>query len=276
MVVPAYRAAATLPACVESLLAQRFAGPFEVIVVASGFEPRLPADPRLSVLTYPSRLTAAAARNVGVARAGGRLLVFTDADVTAPPDWLERLCAASANGCCVAGSVRNGTPESRVGTTEYLVEFADLHPDRTESAWHGGTGNLLVPRETWELLGPFPEHLGGCEDTLLTERARHHGLLVFEREAEILHHNRCRLADMLAHQYELGQAHARLDRHRGEPHRARGHIALGRAIARLYYLDRQLGRWAPDERRRSRRLMPLLILGFGAWGMGLLREGRRG
>ena len=278
VIVPAYRAGATLRACVESLLGQRFDRPFEVIVVVSGdgAAPALPDDPRLAVSTRPSRLSAAAARNLGVTRARGRLLAFTDADVTAPPEWLERLCAAASNGCCVAGSVRNGTPDSTAGTVEYLVAFADLHPDRTEAAWHGGTGNLLIPRETWERLGPFPEHLGGCEDTLLTERARQDGLLIYEREAAVVHHNRERLGEVLTHQYALGAAHARLDRLRGEPHRARGRVALGRAVARLFYLDRQLGRWAPAERRRARRLLPLLILGFGAWGLGLWREGRRG
>ena len=249
MIVPAYRAGDTLPGCVESLLDQRFDGPFEVIVVASGngTAPELPEDPRLSVFTRSSRLAAAAARNLGVAHARGRLLAFTDADVTAPPEWLERLCAAASNGCFVAGSVRNGTPESRIGTTEYLVAFADLHPARTEPAWHGGTGNLLVPRETWERYGPFPEHLGGCEDTLLTERAHQEGLLVYEREAAIVHHNRQRLGEVLSHQYALGAAHARLDRLRGEADRARGRVALGRAVARLFYLDRQLGRWAPSR-----------------------------
>ena len=59
VIVPAYRATATLDRCVRSLLAQRFDAGFEVIVVASAdAEPELPAlanDARLTVDNYAAR-----------------------------------------------------------------------------------------------------------------------------------------------------------------------------------------------------------------------------
>ena len=221
MVVPAYRSERTLPACVASLLAQQLEPRFEVIVVSSaddpGELPRLEPDPRLTVLGSTPRLPAAAARNIGAARARGRLLAFTDADVTAPPDWLARLTESSKGVRCVAGSVVNGTPGSRTGTAEYMVEFADLHPARTEQAWHGATCNLLLTRDIWERYGPFPEDLDGCEDTLLTQRLIVDGLFVYASEASIVHHNRRGLRSVLVHQYELGAACARLDVRRALP-----------------------------------------------------------
>src|SRR5207244_2217659 len=132
VVVPAYRAETTLTRCVEGLLDQQFPGSFEVIVVASADAtldlPTLADDPRLRVMRHVPRLSAAAARNRGVAAAEGRLLVFTDADVVAPPEWLSALVSAGNRCGCTAGSVINGTPESAVGTVQYLVEFLDLAP----------------------------------------------------------------------------------------------------------------------------------------------------
>lgn len=280
VVVPAYNAQRTLAACVASLLAQRVDEPFEVIVVASADDPaelpRLEPDPRLTVIALTPRRSAAEARNAGVARARGRLIAFTDADVTAPPDWLARLGPCASGGACVGGSVSNGTPESRTGTAEYLVEFADLHPVRRRPAWHGATCNLLVPRTIWERYGPFPEDLGGCEDTLLTERLRHDGLFVYARHATVAHHNRRQLRSVLAHQFALGAAHARLDRRRGQAPGAPAISAARRAVGRFLYLHRRAGEWAPSERARALRLTPLVALGFGSWGLGLWREARCG
>jgi glycosyltransferase involved in cell wall biosynthesis len=280
VVVPAYDAQRTLAACVASLLAQRVDQPFEVIVVASADHaaelPRLDPDPRLTVVALTPRRSAAEARNVGAARARGRLIAFTDADVTVPADWLAHLRACASGGACVGGSVRNGTPESRPGTAEYLVEFADLHPARREPSAHGATCNLMVPRTIWERYGPFPEDLGGCEDTLLTEGLRHAGLFVYARHAAVVHQNRRQLRSVLAHQFALGAAHARLDRRRGQMPRKPAISAARRSIGRFVYLHRKLGEWAPSERGRALRLTPLVALGFGSWGLGLWREARRG
>jgi GT2 family glycosyltransferase len=278
VVVPAYAAHRTLGACVASLLAQDVEAPYEVIVVASADEPaalpRLAPDPRLTVLELRPRRPAATARNLGVARARGRLIAFTDADVTVPRDWLARLRERAGGGACVAGSVTNGTPRSRTGTAEYLVEFADLHPARHEPAEHGATCNLLVPIELWRRYGPFPENLFGCEDTLLTERLRRDGLLVYEPRATVVHHNRRQLRRVLRHQFDLGAAHARLDRRRGDAPSRPGASAARRTVGRLVHLDRGLAAWSPAERARAWRLIPLVALGFGAWGLGLWHEAR--
>jgi GT2 family glycosyltransferase len=279
VIVPAFRSECTLPGCVANLLAQRFAGRFEVIVVASADDPRdlprLDPDPRLKVVAVTPRHSAARARNMGAALARGRLLAFTDSDVTAPPGWLTRMCERAAGVRCVAGSVINGTPDSRAGTVEYLVEFSDLHPHRRLQAQHGATCNLLLPREVWERFGPFPEDLGACEDTLLTWRLREAGLFVFAREAPIVHHNRRRLPTVLAHQYALAAGHARLERRLGHVPARPGRTAIRRTLRRVGYLYGNLADWAPREHERARQLFPLVLLGFGAWGLGLWSESRR-
>ena len=279
IVVPAYRADATLAPCVESLLAQRFGGRFEVVVVANADEPdglpALPPDPALRVIPRTPRIPAAAARNLGVACAQGSAIAFTDADVIAPPDWLERLTAARTGDSCVAGSVANGTPESVWGTVEYLVEFFDLSPARPHPPRHGATCNLLVPRAAWETHGPFPEWMGGCEDTLLTTRVRESGGLRFAPDAAVSHLNRQGVRAVLAHQRFKGATHARLAVALGEVPAHPVANGLEATVRRVAYLYRRMAAWAPAELGRALRLAPLVLAAFGAWGTGLIAESRR-
>jgi GT2 family glycosyltransferase len=288
IIVPAYRAERTLAGCVSSLLSQSssFAGTFEVVVAASADHaddlPRdLPADPRVRVLEAVPRLPAAAARNRAAAAAEGKLLVFTDADVVADPGWLDALVSASSSssGAMVAGSVVNGTPESAAGTVEYLVEFLDLHPGRpARTAWHGATCNLLVPRDLWDELGPFPEDLEGGEDTLLTGAARTRGRFVFAPAASITHLNRTRFREVFAHQVMFGRFTAHLGR-RG-PYKLRPLVrytplAPVAALGRVVSIYARVLAWAPELRRRSLIVFPLVVVTLAGWGAGLAAEGAR-
>ncbi len=279
MIVPAYRAEATLARSVRALLAQRFSGRMEVIVVASGdHEAQLPALPRrpgLRVETHIPRLAAAAARNLGARIARGDALAFTDADVIVSESWLQCLWDASEGRCGVAGAIANGTPASVAGTVEYLVEFFDLNPERDAPSEHGATANLFLPRALWEAYGPFPDGMEGCEDTWVTSRLHADGRLRFCSAAVVHHLNRQRLGAVLGHQYRLGASHARLAVMQGRVSRHPiAHSALVTA-GRIRYLYRMLRRWTPADLRRARWLGPLVVAGFGAWGAGLAVEALR-
>jgi len=281
VVVPAYNGGAMLEDCIDALLAQRFDEPYEVVIAASADEPSLLPrerdDDRLVVLRWPGRVPAAVARNRGAAAARGDLLAFCDADVLADPNWLRTLCRAARDGSAVAGAVRNGTPASTAGTIEYLVEFFDLHPARPpETVWHGATCNLLVPRDLWEANGPFPEDMGGGEDTLLTVALRRAGRFRFSPDALITHRNRTRLLTVLAHQYELGRFTARLGRR--SPYRLRflvrySPLAPVAAAGRTVSLLARVAAWTPADLPRVLRLLPGITLAFAAWGAGLGIEG---
>lgn len=283
VVVPAYGAGRTIGRCVESLVNQDHHD-FEVVVVASADRendlPALDDHPRLRVLTSVPRLGAAAARNRGVAASAGRLVAFTDADVVAPPGWLAALVDASDHGRrVVAGAVRNGTPESAAGTAEYLVEFLDLHPARPpRTAWHGATCNLLVPRALWERYGPFPEDLGGGEDTLLTVRARGEGQFAFAPAADVTHLNRTRVLEVVAHQYGIGKFTAHLGRlgpYKLRPlvrYTALAPLAAAGRVVSIY--ARVIG-WMRGSRLRAAAVFPFVVACMTAWGAGLAVEGRR-
>jgi glycosyltransferase involved in cell wall biosynthesis len=288
IVVPAYRADSTIARCLTSLLNQDFPGGYEVILCVSADQtddlPTLEKHPRLKVLTHVPRLGAAAARNRAAAEARGRLIAFTDADVVADARWLARLVSAADLSPCVAGSVVNGTPESAIGTAEYLLEFVDLHPARRPEAVHfGATCNLILERVLWEEAGPFPEDLEGGEDTLLTMDLRERGLFAFAPEAAVNHLNRTRLTDFLRHQYRFGRFTARLavmdGTYAGGAVRATltryaslapiaAVLRTGWVYWRLATLDRQLF-------IGSLRSLPAVIAGSVAWGAGLVAQRMR-
>lgn len=284
VIVPAYRAEATLARTVESLLAQEFSGSFEVLVSVSADDasslPHLADHPLLHVISHVPRARAAAARNRAVAQATGRLLAFTDADVVTPPDWLERLVSAADSGArCVAGSVLNGTPHSAAGTVEYLVEFLDLHPNRPpRTAWHGATCNLLVPRSLWDGLGPFPEDMGGGEDTLLTVKARAMGRFVFEPAAPVLHLNRTSWPVVLRHHLQIGRFAAHLGRR--SPYKMRALVRYTpltpiAAAGRVVSLYARAAAWDRKLFLRALVLSPMVVITLGAFGVGLALEGLR-
>lgn len=282
VVVPSYRSTRTLGRCVEALLSQDHSN-YEVIVVASGGDDEalraFREHPRLRILSSKNRMFAAVARNRGAEEAMGELIAFTDADVIVPPDWLSTLVAASESRYCVGGSLANGTPESSAGTVEYWVEFLDLHPARPpRSAWHGATGNLLVPRALWEELGPFPTDMGGGEDTVVTVAARARGLFRFCGAAPATHLNRTTWREVLPHQYDIGLFTAHLGRR--TPYKWR-FLVRYTALAPLAVLGRiqsvyaRIWAWDRESRYKSIVLFPAVVVALCVWGAGLFVQGAR-
>ena len=285
VVIPAYRAGDLLAAVVAAALAQDDVASYDVIVVASGVDaatplPPLPADDRLTVLAHADRLSAAQARNIGAARDTSTAIAFLDADAVPARDWLSHSLAASDTGRrAVAGGIANGTPTSVVGTAEYLVEFLDLHPARPpRTAWHGATANLLVPRALWDRFGPFPEDMGGCEDTLFTVQCRAANAFAFEGAATVAHMNRTSLGSVVRNQYNLGRWTARLARRSAYKLKPLVRVtplapvaAAGRVVsiyARVLAFDRRLG-------PRAIVALPAVAACLAAWGAGLLDENVR-
>jgi glycosyltransferase involved in cell wall biosynthesis len=102
VIVPCYEAAATLPACLDSLVHQKSGYSYEILVVENGstdgtrsiaeeYSRRHPALVRVVEEEKPG---AYAARNRGLHEARGRFILFTDADCAPSPDWLPAIVRA--------------------------------------------------------------------------------------------------------------------------------------------------------------------------------------
>ncbi len=186
---------------------------------------------------------------------------------------------------CAAGAVVNGTPDSRAGTTEYLVEFLELHPGRPpETLWHGATCNLGVSVDLFNRYGPFVDAADGVQevgsaDTTFTLKAASDDKLVFAPSARIVHMNRTDLRTVMAHQVALGRCTAGLARRSSSfPHRrlVQAPWAVPLIVgARWLSMWRRLLTWRIGLSPRALMLTPHVLLALGAWGSGLLEENRR-
>jgi glycosyltransferase involved in cell wall biosynthesis len=95
VIISAYNAAATLPACLEAVRSQNrnHGNSVELIVVNDGSSDetaKLAQDYGARVI-HQTHQGIGAARNLGVEHARGDLIAFTDADCAAAPDWVDQI-----------------------------------------------------------------------------------------------------------------------------------------------------------------------------------------
>lgn len=170
VVIPSGRGA-RLGFALESLAAQTLdLEAFEVVVVR---DPRAPAPPqvpeglRLSYLHADVAGNIAHLRNRGCGAARAPLVVFTDDDCRAHPDWLKRLLAAAGEGRTLV----QGRTEPDPAEVHLLHGLARSQRIVGPSPFFQ-TCNLLYPRALIEELGGFDEHFGSLgEDADLAYRA---------------------------------------------------------------------------------------------------------
>ncbi|HYL06524.1 MAG TPA: glycosyltransferase [Thermoanaerobaculia bacterium] len=236
IVVPVYQSQRTLAGCLEALSHQTHRD-FEIILVDSSPGPECEsvaaaagaALPGLRYTHAPRRLLPQAAREVGVAMARAPLLVFTDPDCYAAPDWLARLLAAhrAAGGPVVGALACHGSGWLDSGV--HLCKFSKWLPaGERRSVDMGPTAALLIPRRLFEGAGGFGGwHLLG--DTALSWTLRRGGETIwFEPRAVAAHHHLATWPSFLAERYRRGKLFAllRLDWLRaGRP------LALGYLLA---------------------------------------------
>ena len=99
IVIPAYNAGGTLPACLQAVAASEIK-PFECLVVDDGSQdgtPEIAGQYNTRVLSTGGRKGPAHARNLGAREATGDVIFFIDADVCIRPDTLSRLAATFAS-----------------------------------------------------------------------------------------------------------------------------------------------------------------------------------
>jgi GT2 family glycosyltransferase len=275
VILPAYDSWGTLPEALEALRPEVDRPDRELILVESSGT-CTPEDlarrwPWATTFALPARMLPGYARNFALAHARGELLAFTDADALPEPGWLDELeRALPPSAEAVAGVVVNGTPWSRVGTSDYLLEFAEWLPGRHGHPLHGASCNLLVRRDALLRVGGFPTHLWPGEDTVLTFRIGENGRLAFAPAARVRHLSRTHFPEYLRHQYRLGSSFSRVCREVEFPHRtfARLPLALVAGPLRVPVLWLRLARWRKLPRAHA-RLLPAALAGGCAWSVGL-------
>ncbi len=203
VVVPTRDRAAKLRRCLDALVAQRTDSPIELIVVDDGSTDDTPAVleryPGVQVERRPPG-GRAAARNPGVRRARGRLVLFVDDDVVATDGLVQRHLdhhrAHPEENEALVGLV-TWAPELEI--TPHMLWLEDGGPlfsfntidDPDNVDWHHFcTANVSVKRSFLPAEGPFDEDLQRCVDIELGYRLSRIGMrLRYDAEA-VGHHLR--------------------------------------------------------------------------------------
>jgi glycosyltransferase involved in cell wall biosynthesis len=154
-VIPCFDGAAELPGAVESLRRQEVPD-LEIVIVDDGSRDasaavaaRLAAgDPGIRLLRLGGNRGPAAARNAGLAAAGGELVCFLDVDDRYAPRALARL----------RGALAARPRDAAIVTGVALVDCTrPVHPLQLDAVVASLPGNLLVRRAAVEAVGGFPE-----------------------------------------------------------------------------------------------------------------------
>ena len=95
VVIPSFDSARHIKQCLQALRAQITDLCFEVILVDSSSDgtDQIVADafPEVRLVRFRDRLSVGAARNIGVEKARGKLVLFLDVDCIAEPTWIDQM-----------------------------------------------------------------------------------------------------------------------------------------------------------------------------------------
>ena len=168
VVIPVFNNEATIGAALESVLAQRFDQPFEVIVVNDGS-----TDGTRAVLEkFGDRIRlidqqnagVAPARNAGIGAATGKFIALLDGDDTWTEDKLAKTVPVLENNtACVAVFSNAAIVESgRGGVQQKYVEAGWTHSPTLDEmfkppSWPILPSSVVVRRDTMIAIGGFPE-----------------------------------------------------------------------------------------------------------------------
>src|SRR4051812_33365852 len=248
VVVAAYQAQGSIDDCVRSLLALRYpADRLEVLVVDNGSADGTAAavrrhGGRVRLLHEPRR-GAGAARNAGLAQAGGDVVAFTDADCTVDPDWLRHLVEPLDDPQV---GIVGGTIRARPGANQ-VERFGDWIHDHGRAIErvrppYAITMNWASPRAVVERIGGFDEWFIRAQDTDLSFRMVKAGYrLVYAPGAVVYHHNESTLGGLFHegfvhgfHSIRLRKRHHSLLRGCGNRERVSqpGYSAVARGLLR--------------------------------------------
>lgn len=224
VVLPVYNDPAGVDTTLRSLVEQDYPD-YEVIPVDNNSTDETPNVIQDWAHRHPERIRPAAeraaqssyaARNTGLRAARGEVIVFIDADMTAPPDWLRKVHEAfSTSGTDYLGyEVEVYVPDGQESFWGWYDSVMGL-PSRYyyEEKQFVPTACLAVRRSVFEKVGTFDAEATSGGDKEFGERVHRHPDLTtnFRSDIQIFHPARTTF----------------------EAHRTKA-LRVGRGLARLY------------------------------------------
>lgn len=205
VVIPTYNRCDSIKRVLDGFLAQDYPrAAYEIIVVSDGSTDgtnAFLADLNLPIAlhtVFQSNRGPATARNVGIARATGKYIVFIDDDVVPAPTLLSehmRSHSEAHRDVAVIGPLvtpKDGRLAPWVNWEQEMLlkqYEAMLRGDWPPTARQFYTGNASVRRDHLLAVGGFDESIRRAEDVELAYRLAKYGLgFVFNQAAEGLHY----------------------------------------------------------------------------------------
>ncbi len=213
IIIPSYNSAIYVRECLRALRSQSTKLSFEIILIDSSDDgaDRIVADefPEIRLFHFPQRCSVGSARNIGIEKARGEIVLFLDTDCVINPTWIEEMGSAiqrfGADGVC--GSLENGTPWNWAGTTGFYLEFFrflpfDGKPHPTPFLVGGNSG---FRREIFRSIR-YHDASAGDDFTLSWQLAKEGKRLLFLPSVSVRHLNKTGWRKVLHYQYKLGMA----------------------------------------------------------------------
>ncbi len=185
VIIPTYQEGRYIGSLLRRLAGLKY--PTEIIVVDSGSTDGTVETAKLfteNVYKINQR-GIAKARNYGACRSNGEILVFLDADVTPPSDFVEKTLRAFQNSMVVGATCNIVPRQPRILELFFFGFYNKLIQVSTFLKPHSRGEFLAMRRKCFLEIGGFNEHLPCVEDHDLALRVSRLGKFVFISELSV-------------------------------------------------------------------------------------------
>lgn len=169
VVIPTRNGAATLPALLDALRAQRTAGSLEIVAVDSGSTDGtvelLQSKAHSVVAISPQEFDHGQTRNLGVSRARGEFVVLLVQDALPVGDmFVESLAAPLVRDARVAGAFarQHARPDASALTRHYLENWVASRPEPRTSSLVNGRAEMDAMTPTERMLFCTFDNVASC------------------------------------------------------------------------------------------------------------------
>lgn len=216
VVVPAYNVQAVIGKCLRALERQTLK-PEEIIVVDDGSTDQTRkilsefqvSNSKFRILKQSHQGTAKA-RNLGVQKAKGEIVAFTDSDCVPPKDWLKKIAIAlSDSDIGAVGGGYNSGINNTFWQRFFNEELFFRRQKRDGLVTTLVSNNMACRKQVFLAERGFPEQYPVCEDMLLSYRISRKHKVLWLKDNGVMHHFKNSLKEFLKHQYFFGKESTR-------------------------------------------------------------------
>ncbi len=194
IIIPSYNSEKTIKDLLKSLLNQDYKGKYEIIVVDSSNDRTPEILSRFPVKVIRQKPKGpGAARNLGVKKAKGNIVVFIDSDCIAPRNWLRNLLKPFSDKSVVAvsGTYRTRNKDSIIARfAGYEIEDRHEKMKDMETIDWVGSFNCAYRKDIFMKFGGFRSKFIQSEDGELSYRISEAGHKIkFNSSAYVYHYH---------------------------------------------------------------------------------------